>query len=207
VRHGDTGVSAFGFGTFASRSMVMAGGAVARASRILRDKLCRIGAHLLQCNLAEARCGGGAVYGPNGSVTIADVARVANLRMQELPPGVEPLLDVTVIYEPGISSGVYAYATHGAVVAVDLETGMVELLDFAVAEDCGTMVNPMLVEGQIHGGVAQGIGTALHEEIPYDRHGQPLAATLLDYPCPRHRKSHRFGSITITRLPPPPSTA
>ena len=184
VRHGDTESTAFGFGTFASRSMVMSGGAVARASRVLRDKLCRIGAHLLQCDPAEARCEGGAVHGPHGSVTIADIARIAHLRMHELPPGVEPLLDATATYEPGISTGVYSYATHGAVVAVDPETGAVELLDFAVAEDCGRMVNPMLVEGQIRGGVVQGIGTALHEEIPYDTQGQPLAATFLDYHMP-----------------------
>ena len=69
-------------------------------------------------------------------------------------------------------------------VAVDLETGHVDLIDFAVAEDCGTMVNPMLVEGQVRGGVAQGVGTALFEEISYDQHGQPLAATLLDYHLP-----------------------
>ena len=75
-------------------------------------------------------------------------------------------------------------STHGAVVAVDPETGAIELLDFVVAEDCGTMVNPMLVEGQIRGGVAQGIGTAMFEQIPYDKHGQPLAATLLDYHMP-----------------------
>ena len=96
VRHGDTESTAFGFGTFASRSMVMSGGAVARASRILRDKLCRIGAHLLQCDLAATRCEGGAVHGPTGSVSIAEIAAVAHLRMQELPPGVEPLLDATV---------------------------------------------------------------------------------------------------------------
>ena len=77
-----------------------------------------------------------------------------------------------------------SYATHGAVVAVDPETGLVELLDFAVAEDCGTMINPMIVEGQIRGGVVQGIGTALYEEIPYDEQGQPLAGTLADYLVP-----------------------
>ena len=197
VRHGDTESTAFGFGTFASRSMVMSGGAVARASRILRDKLCRIGAHLLQCDLVEARCEGGAVHGPRGSVTIGEIASIAHLRMHELPPGVEPLLDATATYEPGISTGVYSYATHGAVVAVDPETGVVELLDFAVAEDCGTMVNPMLVEGQIRGGVVQGIGTALHEEIPYDAQGQPLAATLLDYHMPG---AQELPSIQIAHL-------
>jgi carbon-monoxide dehydrogenase large subunit len=184
VRHGDTESTAFGFGTFASRSMVMSGGAVARASRMLRDKLCRIGAHLLQCDVAEARCADGVVAGPQGSVTIAEIAKVAHLRMDGLPQGVDPLLDATATYEPAISTGVYSYATHGAVVAVDPETGAIELIDFAVAEDCGTMVNPMIVEAQIHGGVVQGIGTALCEEIPYDEAGQPLAATLLDYHLP-----------------------
>ena len=181
VRHGDTESTAFGFGTFASRSMVMSGGAVARASRMLRDKLCRIGAHLLQCDPAQVRCAEGAVLGPQGSVSIAEIAQVAHLRMDGLPPGVDPLLDATATYEPAIGTGVFSYATHGAVVAVDPETGFIELLDFAVAEDCGTMVNPMIVEGQIRGGVVQGIGTALYEEIPYDEAGQPLAGTLADY--------------------------
>jgi aerobic carbon-monoxide dehydrogenase large subunit len=185
VRHGDTESTAFGFGTFASRSMVMSGGAVARASRMLRDKLLRIGAHLLQCEVSEVQCADGSVIGPQGrSVTIAEIGKVAHLRMDGLPPGVDPLLDATATYEPAVSTGVYSYATHGAVVAVDPETGTIELIDFVVAEDCGTMINPMLVEGQIRGGVAQGIGTALFEQIPYDQFGQPLAATLLDYHLP-----------------------
>jgi carbon-monoxide dehydrogenase large subunit len=197
VRHGDTEGTAFGFGTFASRSMVVSGGAVARASRILRHKLCRIGAHLLQCDVADVRCERGAVHGPKGSVTVAEIASIAHLRMHELPPGVEPLLDATATYEPSVSTGVYSYATHGAVVAVDPETGAIELLDFAVAEDCGTMVNPMLVEGQIRGGVVQGIGTALHEEIRYDTQGQPLAATFLDYHIPG---AHELPAIRIEHL-------
>jgi carbon-monoxide dehydrogenase large subunit len=184
VRHGDTETSAFGFGTFASRSMVMAGGAVARASRILRDKVQKIGAHLLQCDVAAVRCADGLVLGPQGSVSIAEVAKVAHVRMDGLPPGAEPLLEAVATYEPSVGTGVYSYATHGAVVAVDVKTGHVDLIDFAVAEDCGTMVNPMLVEGQVRGGVAQGVGTALFEEIPYDKHGQPRAATLLDYHLP-----------------------
>jgi carbon-monoxide dehydrogenase large subunit len=184
VRHGDTESTAFGFGTFASRSTVISGGAVARASRMLRDKLCRIGAHLLQCEVSEVRCADGAVLGPQGSVTIAEIAKVAHLRMDGLPPGVDPLLDATATYEPAIGTGVFSYATHGAVVAVDPQTGFIELLDFAVAEDCGTMVNPMIVEAQIRGGVVQGIGTALYEEIPYDEAGQPLAGTLADYLLP-----------------------
>ena len=188
VRHGDTESTAFGFGTFASRSMVMSGGAVARASRILRDKLCRIGAHLLQCDVAAVRCAEGAVLGPQGSVSIAEIAKVAHLRMDGLPPGVDPLLDATATYEPAVSTGVFSYATHGAVVAVDPETGFVELLDFAVAEDCGTMVNPMIVEGQIRGGVVQGIGTALYEEIPYDAAGPAARRHLGRLPAAGRRR-------------------
>jgi carbon-monoxide dehydrogenase large subunit len=137
------------------------------------------------------------VHGPQGSATIATIAGIAHLRMHELPPDVEPLLETTVTYQPSVSTGVYSYATHGAVVAVDPETGAIDLLDFAVAEDCGTMVNPMLVEGQIRGGVVQGIGTALHEQIPYDAHGQPLAATLLDYHLPG---AHEVPPIKIGHL-------
>jgi carbon-monoxide dehydrogenase large subunit len=130
-------------------------------------------------------------------VTVAEIASIAHLRMHELPPGVEPLLDATATYEPDVSTGVYSYATHGAVVAVDPDAGAIELLDFAVVEDCGTMVNPMLVEGQIRSGVAQGIGTALHEEIRYDAHGQPLAATFLDYHLPG---AHELPAIRIGHL-------
>src|SRR5205823_7170989 len=148
----------------------------------------------------ETRCADGMVLGPRGSVSIAEIAKVAHLRMHELPPGVDPLLDATATYEPSISTGVFSYATHGAVVAVDPETGTIELLDFAVAEDCGTMVNPMLVEGQIRGGVAQGIGTALCEEIPYDANGQPLAVTFMDYHMPG---AHELPPIKLAHLHTP----
>jgi carbon-monoxide dehydrogenase large subunit len=184
VRHGDTGLSPFGNGTIASRSTVMAGGAVAATCRLLREKLLKIGAHLLQCGAAEARCEDGLVYGPRGSITIEEIARTAHLRMDALPEGVEPLLTVTGTYQPGIDTGVFAFATHAAVVAVDPQTGHVEILDYAVAEDCGTAINPMIVEGQVRGGVVQGIGTALYEEIPYDEAGQPLAGTFSDYHIP-----------------------
>jgi aerobic carbon-monoxide dehydrogenase large subunit len=184
VRHGDTGLSPFGNGTIASRSMVMAGGAVATTTRLLREKVAKIGAHLLQCDPSEVRCEGGAVHGPRGSVAIEEIARVAHLRMEALPEGVEPLLTVTGTYQPGIDTGVFTFAAHAAVVAVDVRTGAVDVLDYGVAEDCGTVINPMIVEGQVRGGVVQGIGTALYEEIPYDDHGQPLAGTFSDYLMP-----------------------
>lgn len=184
VRHGDTDIAPFGMGTIASRSMVMAGGAVARASRLLREKMLRIGAHLLQADPADVRWEDGAVAGPSGTVRLEEIARIAHLRMEQLPDGVDPLLEVTATYEPAIDTGVFSYATHAAVVAVDPLTGLIEVLDYGVAEDCGTVVNPMIVDGQIRGGVVQGIGTALYEEIPYDDQGQPLAATFADYLMP-----------------------
>src|SRR5262249_10492753 len=98
--------------------------------------------------------------------------------------GMDPLLEVTMTYEPTESGGVFSYGTHAAVVAVEPESGVVEILDYVVAEDCGTMINPMIVDGQIQGGIAQGIGTALYEEIPYDEAGQPLATTFADYMVP-----------------------
>jgi carbon-monoxide dehydrogenase large subunit len=185
VRYGDTATTPFGFGTFASRSIVFAGGAVAKSCRALIEKVRRIGAHLLQTEMAQTRIGAGAVHGPSGAVTFAEIAYAANVRQELLPAGMDPLLDVTATYEPTESGGVFSYGAHAAVVAVDPDSGAVEILDYVVAEDCGTMINPMIVDGQIQGGIAQGIGTALYEEIPYDETGQPLATTLADYlvPC------------------------
>lgn len=184
IRHGDTESCPFGMGTFASRTMVMSGGAVARASRLMREKMAKIAAHLLQCSADEVEFRDGQVFGPRGSVTFEEIGHTAYLRQERLPPGVEPMVDVTTTYEPGIDTGVFTFSAHAAVVAVDTATGVIEVLDYGVVEDCGTMVNPMIVKGQIAGGVAQGIGTALYEEIPYDENGQPLATTFADYLMP-----------------------
>jgi aerobic carbon-monoxide dehydrogenase large subunit len=184
IRYGDTATSPMGFGSFASRSIVFAGGAVAHSCRALVDKIKKIGAHLLQTDVANTRLEGGAVHGPAGKVGIAEIAFVANARQEQLPTGMAPLLEAVGTYEPTVSGGVFAYGTHAVVVAVDPDSGVVELLDYAVAEDCGTMINPMIVDGQVQGGIAQGIGTALYEEIPFDELGQPLATTFGDYMVP-----------------------
>jgi aerobic carbon-monoxide dehydrogenase large subunit len=184
VRYGDTAVGPYGFGTFASRSIVFAGGAVGKASRALAEKIKRIGAHLLQADVAATRIEGGMVHGPNSKVAIAEIAFAANARPDHLPAGMDPLLDSTATYEPADSGGVFAYGTHAVVVAVDPDSGMTELLDYVVSEDCGTMINPMIVDGQVLGGIVQGIGTALYEEIPYDERGQPLVSNLADYMVP-----------------------
>jgi carbon-monoxide dehydrogenase large subunit len=196
VRYGDTAAGPYGFGTFASRSIVFAGGAVGRAARALAEKIRRIGAHLLQADIGCTRLSGGTVHGPNGKIGVAEIAFAANARPDQLPAGMEPLLEVTATYEPADSGGVFAYGAHAVVVAVDPDSGVTELLDYVVAEDCGTMINPMIVDGQIQGGIAQGIGTALYEEIPYDALGQPLTTTFADYmvPCapeiPKARIAH-----------------
>jgi carbon-monoxide dehydrogenase large subunit len=184
VRHGDTAVCPFGMGTFASRSMVMAGGAVAKASRQLAARIRPVAAQLLQCPPDEVTLRDGRAWGPSGDVGLEEVGRIAYVRQEGLPRDADPTLEVTVTYSPDIDTGVFCYSTHAAVVAVDPDTGHVEILDYAVVEDCGTVVNPMIVDGQIVGGVAQGIGNALYEEIPYDAQGQPLATTLADYLLP-----------------------
>ena len=184
VRFGDTGVSPFGFGTFASRSMVMSGGAVSNVCIELREKLALIAAHHLQCDVEQVRFADGEALGVSGSITIAEIGRIAHLRQDGLPEGVDPMLDATATYEPAESTGVFSYATHAAVVAVDPHSGAIELIDYAVLEDCGNVVNPMIVDGQIVGGVAQGIGTAIYEESVYDENGQPLATTFAEYLLP-----------------------
>ena len=192
VRYGDTAVSPYGNGTFASRSMVMAGGASARACRALAGKIRRVAAHLLQCGEAEVELRGGAARAGEASMTVAEIAGIAHLRQDLLPEGETPTLQETSVYEPDVTSGVFSYATHAAVVLVDPETGEIRILDYAIAEDCGTVVNPMIVDGQIAGGAAQGVGTALFEEIPYSESGQPLASTFADYYWPGPTALTRF---------------
>jgi len=184
IRHGDTNATPFGFGTFASRSIVFSGGAVAKASSMLADKLRAIGAHLLQSPVESVSIRDGAIHAGVASIPLSEIARAANIRPEMLPSGVAPGLEVTATYEPPDSGGVFSYGVHAAVVAADPETGKVEILQYAVAEDCGTMINPMIVDGQIIGGIAQGIGTALYEETPYDTSGEPLATTFGDYMMP-----------------------
>jgi len=205
VRFGDTAVSPFGMGTFASRSIVMGGGAVSNVCIVIRDKMAGIAAHLLQCDAKDVSFRDGSAQGPSGSATLAEIARIAHLRQEQLPPGMDPVLDATATWEPAESEGVFSYATHAAVVALDPETGAVELLDYAVVEDCGTVVNPMVVDGQILGGVAMGIGTALFEEARYGDDGQPLATNFGEYllptapALPTIKIGHMVTPATLTR--------
>jgi carbon-monoxide dehydrogenase large subunit len=185
VVHGDTGATPYSTGTYASRSIVMAGGAVSNACKALAPRLVAIGAHLMQCALGTARIENGEVVGPQRSVSMREIAEAWYLRPERLPPDVDlGGLETTVGFRPKVDTGAFSYASHAAVVAVDPEIGAVEILDYVIVEDCGTLVNPMVVDGQTLGGAAQGIGTAMYEESPYDAGGQPLASTFADYLLP-----------------------
>ncbi len=183
--HGDTAMTPYSTGSWGSRVMVMAGGAVATACTELAERIRRIGAHMLQARPEDVRLDAGRVIGPSGDVTIQQVAHTWYRRPQDLPADVDPHgLEVTAGYKPVRDSGTFSYAAHAVVVAVDPDLGEVEILDYAIVEDGGTLVNPMVVDGQIIGGLAQGIGTALYEEMAFDASGQPLASTLADYLLP-----------------------
>lgn len=198
VLHGDTGQTPFSTGTYASRSLVMSGGAVSQACKRLLPRVVHIAGHLLgaEADQLSLREDGFAAGGQ--TVSIKDVADAWYLRPHRLPADVDPAgLEVTVGYKPKVDTGCFTYASHAATVAVDPATGGVEILDYVVVEDCGTMINPMVVEGQTIGGIAQGIGTAFYEETPYDANGQPLASTLADYMLPGatevpHIRMHHF---------------
>lgn len=185
VVHGDTGMTPYSTGTWGSRCMVMAGGAVSMASKEIARRASKIGAQLLQTDLRSVEVRGGEVVGPNGSISLAEIARTWYLRPQNLPADVDMGgLEATVGYRPDPDSGTFSYASHAAVVAVDPEIGSVDILDYVIVEDGGKLVNPMIVDGQIYGGFAQGVGTALYEEMPFNSAGQPLASTFADYLLP-----------------------
>ncbi|HEY1363044.1 MAG TPA: xanthine dehydrogenase family protein molybdopterin-binding subunit [Xanthobacteraceae bacterium] len=185
VKLGDTELSPYSSGAWGSRGIVWAGGATARACKELADRVARIGAAMLQTSPDSVTVRDGGVFGPRGSVTLADIARAFYLAPADLPGDIDPHgLEVIGGYAPSRLTGVHTGSVHATVVAVDAETGAVEILDYVVAEDAGVLVNPMIVDGQIRGGTAQGIGSALFEEMPFDGRGQPLASTLADYLLP-----------------------
>ena len=186
LSHGDTDKSPFSTGTWGSRSMVMSGGAVAAACKEMARRVCQIAAKLLGCDVASIRLSGGQVFeGDAARMSLADIAHVWHRAPQLLPADIDPAgLEVIAGYKAGRDTGTFSYACHAVLVAVDTELGAVEILDYAIAEDGGVLVNPMVVDGQIIGGTAQGIGTALYEEMPFDENAQPLASTLADYMLP-----------------------
>jgi len=185
VVSGDTAMVPYGGGTWASRGMPIGGSATLLAVRALRDRLRTVGAALLEAHAddVEVRDGGVAVRGaPGRALTLAALARAAHFRSNELR-GVEPSVEATVHYtNPG--AWTFTNGAHLAMVEIDVETGRVRLLKYVAVDDCGRIVNPALVDGQVRGGVVQGIGGALMEHCAYDETGQLLTTTLMDYAIP-----------------------
>ena len=186
VAYGDTESAPYGAGTWASRSTVYCGGATVLAAGDVREKMLAIAADMLEASPQDLELGGGRITvrgSPSRCMEFDQVAARASLQTEMLPDGIEPGLESTRRYEAP-DPGSFSSAMHAAHVEVDTETGEVAVLDYAVVEDCGTIVNPTIVEGQIHGGVAQGIGGALLEHLVYDSRGQLVTTSFMDYLLP-----------------------
>lgn len=183
---GDTAIVPYGLGTWASRSTICSGGATTLAARDVRDKVLRLAAEMLEASAADLELADGRVSvrgSPSSGVSFRDVARRAAFEPDLLPEGEEPGLEATRRFMPP-DPGTFASSAHAAHVELDSETGAVRILRYVVAEDCGTVVNPMIVEGQVQGGVAQGIGGALYEHLVYDEAGNLVSGSFMDYLVP-----------------------
>jgi carbon-monoxide dehydrogenase large subunit len=195
----DTAAIPTGYGTVASRSTVTLSAAIHYASERLRKKVLSIAAHLLECAPAdlELRDGGVGIVGvPGRTVSLAKIAQAARPGWDHgRPEGVDPGLEETFHFEPHTVT--WSSATHAAIVEVDIETGRVTIEKYAVAHDCGTVVNPLLLEGQITGGAAQGLGGILLEGFAYDAEGQLLTGSLMDYALPRADEMPDFQIIHL----------
>jgi carbon-monoxide dehydrogenase large subunit len=185
VRFGDTAFAPYGTGSYASRGAVLGGGAAILAARAIRDKARRIAAHLLETDPADIDAGGGELWARGAAgqrLSLRDIAQAAYAGAKRLPRGMEPGLETTLFYDPYY--GTATAATHAVMLEVDRETCAVKILRYIVAEDCGRVINPLIVDGQVQGGVAQGLGAALLEEVVYDEAGQLVTGTLMDYLAP-----------------------
>jgi carbon-monoxide dehydrogenase large subunit len=184
VYHGDTRDHPMGVGTFGSRSIAVDGTATHGATLKIKEKAAKIAAHLLEASAEDIvfADGGAHVAGsPDKSVEWAAIAKAA-YQAHTLPEGLESGLEAETTFSPG--NATWPFGTHLALVEVDAETGDVELLEYHAVDDCGHVVNPMIVGGQVHGGIAQGIGQAMFEDAIYDEAGNMLTGSLLDYPLP-----------------------
>ncbi|HEX9759716.1 MAG TPA: molybdopterin cofactor-binding domain-containing protein, partial [Candidatus Acidoferrales bacterium] len=185
VTHGDTATVPYGIGTFGSRGTAVGGTAVHKSLEKLREKLAQIAGHLLGeppgklvFSARRISVKGSAKKG----VSFGEVVGAAYVA-KTLPPGMEPGLDATTFFEP--PNFTFPFGTHICVVEVDAQTGDVRLLKYVAVDDCGNVINPLLVDGQVHGGIAQSVGQALLEEAVYDEQGQLVTGELMDYAIPR----------------------
>ena len=184
VQHGDTDSTPEGRGTFGSRTTAVGGSALYTAVQRLKEKMKLIASHMLEASASDVTVEDGKFFvsgSPQKAVTFEEIALTANFS-NTLPPGIEPGLETTAFWEPEAST--VPFGTHVCVVEVEKETGEVEITRFLAVDDCGRQLNPLLIEGQIHGGFAQGLGQALMEGVVYSDDGQLLTATLMDYALP-----------------------
>ena len=205
VQSGDTAAAPYGMGTRGARGGVVSAGAALGAARIVKDKLLRIAAHRLEAPLDDLELVDGSVRvrgAPASAMTIAQLAQKAYLAPTELPAGMEPGLEATHAFDPPPLT--FSSGTHICRVEIDPETGALTIPRYAIVEDCGRMLNPLVVEGQLHGATAQGLGGALMEEIVYGADGQNLSATLLDYAIPIAARMPAFEVEHLER--PDPNT-
>ena len=182
---GDTHMTPYGWGTWGSRSIVSGGGAVVNAALQVREKMLRVAGHLMEVspNDLELDAGKVRVKGvPSKFITVKEVAHAAVFAAWKLPQGEAPGLEATYYYDPPPAT--YSNATHVVEVEVDRDTGAVKIIRYVVVEDCGRMVNPVIVNAQVVGGIAQGIGMAMYEHLRYDEAGQLLTTSFMDYLVP-----------------------
>jgi carbon-monoxide dehydrogenase large subunit len=201
IVHGDSDSVAFGMGTYGSRSLAVGGSAIVKSIEKVLEKGAKIAAHKLEASVDDLEYTGGkwTVKGTDKSIGFGDIALTAYVP-HDYPQGLEPGLDFSSFYDP--ANFTYPYGAHIAVVEVDIETGKVTLKRFVACDDVGNIINPMIVEGQIHGGVVQGIGQALFEEAIYDDNGQLLTGSYMDYTMPRADDVPSFEvDRTITPCP------
>jgi aerobic carbon-monoxide dehydrogenase large subunit len=184
IVQGDSSAVPGGTGTYASRSMVLAGGAGTLAAQAVREKVLNAASHLLEASVSDlvAEDGRVTVIGTDRSISFREVARAVYSELARLPAEARGELAASRTYDPVF--GTTSAATHVATVEIDPETYEIRVERFTVAEDCGRLVNPLIVDGQVHGGVAQGIGAALYEEVIYDERGQITTGSLVDYLVP-----------------------
>ena len=202
IFHGDTDSTPMGWGTYGSRTTAVGGAALALAVRKIRDKAKVLAAHLLEASVEDMDYADGKFFvkgSPDKAKTIQDVALMANVAW-DLPEGMEAGLEASTFYDP--PNFVFPYGAHLAVVEVDASTGQVELTGYTALDDCGPQINPVIVEGQVHGGIVQGVGQALWEGAAYDESGQLVTGSMLDYALPRADRLPDLDVIsTVTRSP------
>jgi carbon-monoxide dehydrogenase large subunit len=200
--HGDTDSTPEGRGTYGSRTTAVGGAALFNAVQKLKEKMKLIASHVLEASPADVVLADGnfSVAGsPQKAVAFNAIAAAANLS-NTLAPGIEPGLETTVFFEP--DACVFPFGTHICAVEIDKETGEAKLTRFVAVDDCGRQLNPMIIQGQIHGGIAQGVGQAMWEGVTYNEDGQLLTTTFMDYAMPIAAEFPHFElDHTVTTTP------